>query len=129
MGASIAVIVGQHLGAGRIKEAKEEDTKMIFFSVSTCVVMAVIMICFGGLFPEIYNTQEDIKVLANSFIVISALVMPVCCFSHCSYFTIRSGGKTMVTFLFDSVYTWVLVIPVATILAKYTALPMVTVFF
>lgn len=35
----------------------------------------------------------------------------------------------MVTFLFDSVYTWVLVIPVATILAKYTALPMVTVFF
>lgn len=129
MGGSIAVIVGQHLGAGRIKEAKEEDTKMIFFSVSTCVVMAVIMICFGGLFPEIYNTQEDIKVLANSFIVISALVMPVCCFSHCSYFTIRSGGKTMVTFLFDSVYTWVLVIPVATILAKYTALPMVTVFF
>lgn len=129
MGGSIAVIVGQHLGAGRIKEAKEEDTKMIFFSVSTCVVMAVIMICFGGLFPEIYNTQEDIKTLANSFIVISALVMPVCCFSHCSYFTIRSGGKTMVTFLFDSVYTWVLVIPVATILAKYTALPMVTVFF
>lgn len=129
MGGSIAVIVGQHLGAGRIKEAKEEDTKMIFFSVSTCVVMAVIMICFGGLFPEIYNTQEDIKALANSFIVISALVMPVCCFSHCSYFTIRSGGKTMVTFLFDSVYTWVLVIPVATILAKYTALPMVTVFF
>ncbi len=129
MGGSIAVIVGQHLGAGRIKEAKEEDTKMIFFSVSTCIVMAVIMICFGGLFPEIYNTQEDIKALANSFIVISALVMPVCCFSHCSYFTIRSGGKTMVTFLFDSVYTWVLVIPVATILAKYTALPMVTVFF
>ena len=129
MRGSIAVIVGQHLGAGRIKEAKEEDTKMIFFSVSTCVVMAVIMICFGGLFPEIYNTQEDIKALANSFIVISALVMPVCCFSHCSYFTIRSGGKTMVTFLFDSVYTWVLVIPVATILAKYTALPMVTVFF
>lgn len=129
MGGSIAVIVGQHLGAGRIKEAKEEDTKMIFFSVSTCIVMAVIMICFGGLFPEIYNTQEDIKALANSFIVISALVMPICCFSHCSYFTIRSGGKTMVTFLFDSVYTWVLVIPVATILAKYTALPMVTVFF
>lgn len=129
MGGSIAVIVGQHLGAGRIKEAKEEDTKMIFFSVSTCIVMAIIMICFGGLFPEIYNTQEDIKALAKSFIVISALVMPICCFSHCSYFTIRSGGKTVVTFLFDSVYTWVLVIPVATILAKYTALPMVTVFF
>lgn len=35
----------------------------------------------------------------------------------------------MVTFLFDSVFTWVVVIPVATIFAKHTALPIVTVFF
>ena len=41
----------------------------------------------------------------------------------------RSGGKTLVTFLFDSVFTWVIVVPVAFVLAKYTALGIVAVYF
>lgn len=56
-------------------------------------------------------------------------VMPLCAFSHCAYFTLRSGGKTIITFLFDSVYTWVIVIPLAYILANHTALSIAVVFF
>ena len=55
--------------------------------------------------------------------------MPLCSFSHCTYFTLRSGGKTGVTFLFDSVYTWVIVIPVAYLLAHVSSLGIVAVFF
>ena len=83
----------------------------------------------GRWFPNIYATEESIKALARTFIVIAAAVMPLNAFCHCTYFTLRSGGKTGVTFVFDSVYTWVLVIPVATYLAKYTALPIALVFF
>ena len=80
-------------------------------------------------FPSLYNTEESIKALARTFILISASVMPLCAFSHCTYFTLRSGGKTVVTFLFDSVYTWILVTPFAYILANYTTLPIAWVFF
>lgn len=128
MGSSIAVIVGQHLGAGDAEKARRDDTRLIFFSISCCIVVAIVMIFCGGFFPEIYNTEDSIKALAKNFIIVSALAMPICCFSHCSYFTIRSGGKTFITFLFDSVYTWVIVIPVATVLAKFTNLPVVPVF-
>ena len=55
--------------------------------------------------------------------------MPFCSFSHASYFTLRSGGKTMVTFLFDSVFTWVVVVPVAFLLAHGTGLGIVSVYF
>ena len=102
---------------------------MIFFSVACCSVVAAVMIAFGGLFPSIYKTEESIKELAEIFIVISALVMPLCAFSHCTYFTLRSGGKTGVTFLFDSVYTWVLIIPFAYFLANHTTLSITVVFF
>lgn len=129
LGACISIIVGQLLGAGKLKEAKIADNRMIFFSVACCSAVSAVMICLGGLFPEIYNTEQSIKALAKSFIIVSAMVMPLCAFSHCSYFTLRSGGKTVVTFLFDSVFTWVIVIPVATIFAKHTALSIVTVFF
>ena len=87
------------------------------------------MILFGGLFPEIYKTEDSIKTLAKVFIYISALVMPLCAFSHCTYFTLRSGGKTGITFIFDSVYTWVLMIPFAYFLANHTTLTITAVFF
>ena len=129
LGGCISIIIGQLLGAGRIEEAKNTNRKLIFFNVSCCVGIALLMMVVGRWFPSIYATEESIKELARNFIVIAAAVMPLNAFCHCTYFTLRSGGKTVVTFLFDSVYTWVLVIPVATFLAKYTALPIVLVFF
>ena len=128
LGGSISVVVGQCLGANRIKEARDADNKMIFFSVVCCTVMAALMAVVGSFFPLLYNTEESIRELARMFIQVSALLMPVCAFSHCAYFTLRSGGKTIITFLFDSGYTWVLVIPVAYVLANYTNLSIVMVF-
>ena len=128
LGACISIIVGQYLGAGKIEEAKDSCRKTTFFSVVCCAAVALIMMLVGTVFPNIYETADSIKDLARVFILISAAVMPVCAYCHCSYFTLRSGGKTVITFLFDSVYTWVIVIPVATILAKHTTLGIVWVF-
>ena len=129
LGASIAIVVGQLLGAGKLKEAKDADNKMIFFVVTACIGMAILLAFFGSMFPNIYNTEEAIKELATKFILISALIMPICAFCHSTYFTLRSGGKTMVTFIFDSVYTWVVVIPVAYCLSHFTTWNIVPVFF
>ena len=129
LGGCISIVVGQLLGAGEIEKAKDTQRKMTFFSVACCAGVALIMMLVGTAFPNLYETEESIKDLARIFIMISAGVMPVCAFCHCSYFTLRSGGKTVITFLFDSVYTWVVVIPVATLLAKYTTLYIGLVFF
>ena len=107
LGACISIVVGQYLGAGELKKAKDADNKMIVFSVFCCALVAGVMLVIGRFFPQIYNTSEQIKELATSFIAVSAIIMPFCSFSHASYFTLRSGGKTLVTFLFDSVFTWV----------------------
>ncbi len=129
LGNCISIVVGQKLGAGQLEEAKDADNKIIFFDVLCCACISVIMILLGGLFPEIYKTEPSIKALAKNFIIISAMAMPLCAFSHCSYFTLRSGGKTIVTFLFDSVYTWVVMIPYAFVLSHFTTLSITTVFF
>ena len=102
---------------------------MIVFSVFCCVIVAVCMLFIGRFFPQIYNTSEEIRALATRFIAVSAIIMPFCSFSHASYFTLRSGGKTMVTFLFDSVFTWIVVVPTAFLLAHFTGLGIVSVYF
>lgn len=129
LGACISIVVGQYLGAGELEKAKDADNKMIVFSVFCCVIVAVCMLFMGRFFPQIYNTSEEIRALATRFIAVSAIIMPFCSFSHASYFTLRSGGKTMVTFLFDSVFTWIVVVPTAFLLAHFTGLDIVSVYF
>ncbi|MBQ8883977.1 MAG: MATE family efflux transporter, partial [Oscillospiraceae bacterium] len=108
---------------------KDADRKMIFFNVVCCLFMTLLMVLVGRFFPEIYKTHQSVKDLAGKFILISALAMPLCAFTHSTYFTLRSGGNTLITFLFDSVYTWVFLIPFAYVLSYHTSLSIITDFF
>ena len=129
MGSSISIIVGQLLGAGKMEEAKDTDTKLIAFSVASCVVMGALLILFAPLFPAFYNTTPEVKALAASFMRVAAVVMPLNGFTHASYFTIRSGGKTFITFLFDSVFVWCVNFPVAYFLSRFTGMNIVLLYF
>ncbi len=128
LGGSIAIVIGQLLGAGKLKEARDADNKMIFFVVTACMGVSLIMCLLGRFFPQLYKTEESIKELASQLIVVSALLMPLCAFCHSTYFTLRSGGKTGITFVFDSVFTWIVFIPAAYFLSSHTNLPFLLVF-
>lgn len=119
-GSGVSVVIGQLLGADKLDEAKESAPKLIFFSGVMCVVVGGIMACFSGLFPQIYNTSDNVRALASSFILISALLMPIHGVLHCTYFTLRSGGKTIITFLFDCGFSWGVSVPLAMCLANFT---------
>ncbi len=125
MGSAVGIIVGQHLGADNVKEAKVSVWRLIALSIATCLVMGGFMAALAPLIPEIYNTEPHVKEMATKFLFIVAGLMPVFSFAHCSYFTLRSGGRTILTFVFDSVFTWGLVVPFAYCLAKFTSLPIV----
>ena len=55
-------------------------------------------------------------------------MLPVMAFNHCCYYTLRSGGKTFVTFLFDSMFIWVVTLPPAFITSRYTAIGVVAMY-
>lgn len=129
LGSSVAVVVGQLLGAGKMEEAKDSAGKMIFFSVASCFVIGVVMAVIAPLFPSIYKTSQEVKNLASGFILVSAVCMPLNAFTHASYFVLRSGGKTVITFLFDSVFVWVVSIPAAYVLSRTAGIPTIGVYF
>ena len=120
LGDSVAIIVGQLLGAGKMKEARDTDNKMIAFSVVCCTAVAALMFFTSSLFPRIYNTTPEVRALAAQFIMVQAVFMPQNAFLHAAYFTLRSGGKTIVTFFFDSVFVWIVSVPIAYILSRCT---------
>lgn len=128
LGDTVAIIVGQLLGAGKMDEAKDTDRKMITFSVFCCTIVASIMFLLAPYFPKLYNTSDDVKELARYFIMITAFFMPQNAFLHACYFTIRSGGKTIITFLFDSVFVWCVSVTTAFLLSRYTTLSVIQIY-
>ncbi len=129
MGSAISISVGQLLGANKLEEAKDTDTKLIALNVMGCVVMGLFLALFAPLFPQFYNTTEEVKTLATAFMRVSAVCLPLYGFAHSTYFTIRSGGNTVVTFLFDSVFIWCVCIPIAYVLSRYTNLAIIPLYF
>lgn len=120
IGSAVAIMVGQNLGANDIDSAKKTAWRLIFLSVVSCSVIGIILAILSPYIPNIYNTEIEVKQLATSFLIVIAVMMPISSFTHDSYFIIRAGGKTMITFLFDSGFIWLIGAPIAFVLANYT---------
>ncbi len=128
MGDAVAIIVGQLLGAGKMKEAKDSDNKIIAFSVFMGCISSVLLVILAFTFPQVYRTTDLVKELAKEFLLVQAIFTPQIALLHTTYFTLRSGGKTIITFVFDSMFVWVVAVPVAFCLSHYTTLPVAAVF-
>ncbi|MGN1340807.1 MAG: MATE family efflux transporter [Oscillospiraceae bacterium] len=128
LGSAVGIVIGQLLGASEYDRARKSSFGLMWFTGGISAVLAVILIAVSGLFPLLYDTTDLIRSYGQNFIIITALFFPVQGFLNALYFTLRSGGKTLVTFLFDSVFTWVVAIPLAALLCAFSALPVFAIY-
>ena len=128
MGSAVAIIMGQMLGAGKLEEVRDTNNKLIVFTILLCAGVALCMAVFAPVFPKFYNTEETTRQLATGFILLQALFLPQNGFLNATYFTLRSGGKTIITFFFDSVFICCISVPIAFVLSNFTTLPIHLIF-
>ncbi len=121
MGYAIGIIIGQELGKGNFDTVKSDALRLARFSVYICILTSTVMVALSWFFPQVYNTSHEIRNLAGDMIRITAIIMPIDAFANALYFTLRSGGKTMLTFIFDSCFSWLLLIPVTYCLVHFTS--------
>ena len=127
-GNATAIMVGQLLGAGELERAVDEDRKLISFAFALSIILSAVMAATAPFFPLIYNTIPYVRELATKILLVSSLMMPMHAFANSCYFTLRSGGKTLITFIFDSGSLWLISVPAAFVIAHYTAIPIVPFF-
>ena len=96
--------------------------KLFVFSFVSVIFLAMAMCAIAPLFPKIYNTDDTVRHLATSLIMTAAIFMPVQAGTNAGYFTLRSGGKTLMTFLFDCGFVWIINVPLAFVLSRFTDL-------
>ena len=105
-----------------IRHTEKEYVAIAFFAIG------ILMALFAPIFPRLYNTTEEVRYIASRLLMIVACAGPVNSFCHCCYFTLRSGGKTWITFAFDSAYLWILSIPLARLLTGATMWPILPIY-
>ncbi len=127
-GGAIGIILGQMLGNGELEEAKAESIRLIAFSVISSVIIGALYAFLGIFIPHLYNVDGSVKILATRLMQITAAAMPFFAFTHSCYFTLRSGGKIAITFVFDCCFVWAINLPVVYLVTKYTDVNILAVF-
>jgi Na+-driven multidrug efflux pump len=97
--------------------------------VFSCLLFAGLLAGISGVFPMLYKTTDSVRMLATRLILISALFLPFNAYTNAAYFTLRSGGQALVTFLFDSCFVWVCCVPLAFLLSRFTDMDILPLFF
>lgn len=130
MGVADGILMGQMLGSSAPREqVRDASRKLLFVSVSSGVLFGLVSVVLSGLFPHIYNTTDQVRVLASQLILITSLFMPFDAYTNATYFMLRSGGQTYITFLFDSGFVWVCMVPLGYVLSRFVHLGILPLFF
>jgi Na+-driven multidrug efflux pump len=126
MGNAVGIIMGQLLGSGASEETvRSTNRKLLVVSIASGLIFGGLLACVSGGFPQLYKTTDTVRHLATQLICVSAAIMPFNSYTNATYFTLRSGGQTFVTFLFDSCFVWVVCVPMAFCLSRLTAISII----
>lgn len=128
LGSAVGILVGQTLGKSDYEQAKKDSFQLTAFTGGISVGLMIILLAISSVFPQLYDVTKEVRNYGTYFIIITALFFPVQGVLNALYFTLRSGGKTLVTFLFDSVYSWCVTLPIAILLCFFTPLPILGVY-
>lgn len=128
LGSAVGILVGQTLGKSDYEQAKKTSFQLTGFTGGISIGLMVVLLVISGIFPGLYDVTQEVRSYGTNFIIITALFFPVQGVLNALYFTLRSGGKTFITFLFDSVYSWCVTLPIAMFLCFFTSIPILVVY-
>lgn len=128
LGSAVGILVGQTLGRSDYEQAKKDSFQLTGFTGVISIGLMIVLLAISGVFPKLYDVTQEVRSYGTYFIIITAVFFPVQGVLNALYFTLRSGGKTLITFLFDSVYSWCVTFPIAILLCFFTSLPILVVY-
>ena len=119
---AVAVMVGNTLGENKLDEAKSNAYKLMMVAFLSAVVVGSLLFIMAPFVVGLYDISD--KTYTWALITTRYNSVLICLYSVnvAIYFTLRSGGDMRSTVYADAGFTWVIMVPLALILAYFTNL-------
>ena len=129
LGNCVGIVLGNELGSGDFDRARRDCPRLTALSVFAGAVTSLLLVILAPLVPRFYNTTDAVRSLSVQLALVCAVMEPFMAYTNSAYFALRSGGRTEITVIFDSAFSWAVMVPLAWVLSRKTALPLLVIFF
>jgi putative MATE family efflux protein len=120
---AIGVMVGSALGANEFEKAIKTNRQIYYLGLIASLVGGILLIITSPYIPYLFQEVSlSQKTLATHLIQIYGMMMWAFCLVTLFYMTLKTGGKTLITFCLDSVLMWIVYVPTSWCLSKLTNL-------
>ena len=125
----IGVMVGSYLGEGNFIKAKDYAKKVYWLGFLISVVCGVLIIILSPVIPLMFKeVDQNQKAVATEMLFAYGFLIWGSCMYCCCYVTLKTGGEAVTTFIIDSGLMWLVAVPLAWVLVKYTDLSLVYIY-
>jgi putative MATE family efflux protein len=119
-GQGAGVLVGQNLGAKQPERAEKSAWLAAGLVEAFIITLSLIMFIWTGAIVRIFNNDPTLDIVAIQFIHIAIVGWILMGFMFVMMNSLQGAGDTMPTMIISIVTNWVLTIPLAYFLPKYT---------
>jgi Na+-driven multidrug efflux pump len=94
--------------------------------IGVCITIFITGLAFSV--PYFYNISAETRQITIYAILIQGAVAPIIMFTRIPFFVLRSGGRVYEIILLDSLFMWVVKVPVALIAGYYFKLDLMMIY-
>ena len=109
----VFIILGGHLGKSEFKKAKEDALKLLKFSFIMGCILGILVLVLSYFILPFYQVEDATITAARQLILISAGFSGLTYLDVAFFFIFSSGGDTRSVLILDSLFTWIMMIPIA----------------
>jgi putative MATE family efflux protein len=122
LGTTAAAMVGQNLGAGKVKQAQKSALIATGLDWVIMITLGIIFFVFAGNIISIFDKTKEVILIGTSYFRITALFYSFIAFGLVLNRALGGAGDTFVPMLITFVSLWIVQVPLALILPRYTRL-------
>lgn len=124
LGNGAGILIGKKIGEGKYVEAESYASKIAFFSPFIAIFVGFLLVPISFLIPYIFKVEYEVYIQARAFFIILAVCYPIKAFNMCMIIgVIRAGGDTKFGVIYDTLFMWIISIPLSFYLSVYTTAP------
>ncbi len=120
------IIIGQLIGAGKENEARETGKTLNLLSAIIGLFLSGVLLIVAPFIIGKFNLPPATITVVKMFTVVMAVLIPIRCnWVVNAIGTLRAGGDTKFVFMVDTVFMWLLCLPLAAVFGLWMHLPVI----